>query len=64
MISHQYTAALVSLLVVVLPMIGIQIGTDQLTAAVQTFVVIAAQVWIMVRRYQDGDINALGAKKR
>lgn len=61
--SQTYTAALVSLLVVVLPMFGVRAGTDEITGIVQAAVVIVSSIWVMVRRYQVGDINALGAKK-
>lgn len=61
--SHQYTAAAVSLLVVVLPMFGVKVGSEALTVTVQTIVVIASQLWIMIRRYQKGDIKLSGAKR-
>lgn len=61
--SQTYVAAFISLLVVILPMFGIQVGSDQLTVTIQTIVVLVSQIWIMVRRHQVGDISVLGARK-
>lgn len=54
---------LVQLLAVVLPMIGVTLGNEQITSFVQTAVVIVAGVWIWVRRYQQGDITPMGHRK-
>lgn len=61
--SPTYTAAAVSLLVVVLPMFGIRAGADEVTGIIQAATVIISSIVIMIRRYQDGDINILGARK-
>ena len=49
--------------VIFLPMMGIQVGSDQLTVAVQTIVVIATGVWIWIQRVQKGDVKLFGGRK-
>jgi hypothetical protein len=48
----------------VLPHIGVTIGSDELTDFITTGVTIGAALWVMARRFIQGDINALGARKR
>jgi len=49
--------------IIFLPMMGIQVGSDQLTVAVQTIVVIATGLWIWIQRVKKGDIKIFGAYK-
>lgn len=60
--SQTYASAIISLLVIVLPMFGIKVGSDALTVTVQTVIVMGAQIWIMIRRLQQGDITILGGR--
>ena len=57
--SHEYVGALVILLVSGLKLFGIELGAENATALVTGLVA----VYVAFRRYQKGDINALGAKK-
>lgn len=62
--SQTYLAVFISLLVQVLPLAGITIGSDQLTQTIQTLVTVASGLWVLVRRYQNGDINVFGGLKK
>lgn len=61
--SQTISAVIVQLAVVLLPMMGIKVGSDQLTVAIQTITVIATGLWIWMRRFQEGDVTLLGARK-
>lgn len=62
--SQIQTSAIVAVLANVLPLLGVQVGSDQLTTTITTIVTIAAGLWIMVRRFQKGDIGLFGSRKR
>ena len=50
------------LLAQVLPQIGVNIGSAELTSTLQTLFTVGAGVWIWVRRVQMGGVNILGAR--
>ena len=60
--STTIGAVFLQLAVVFLPMLGIQVGSDQLTVAVQTITVVVTGLWIWFQRVQRGDVNIFGAK--
>ena len=59
-ISQQYVSALAVILVGVLKLVGIEIGTDEIS----TLIMVALSLWIAIRRKQKGDITMLGGFKR
>jgi hypothetical protein len=59
MVSQQYIGAIVILLVTGLKMVGVELGTEEITGLVTGL----AAVWIAFRRYQKGDISPIGARK-
>lgn len=61
--STTVIASLVSILAVVLPYFGVQVGTDELTAFLQGLVVVVSSLWIWYRRVKSGDINMIGVRK-
>lgn len=61
--SQTISAVFIQLAVVLLPMLGVQVGSEQLTVAIQTFTVIATGLWIWMRRFQEGGVTFLGARK-
>lgn len=61
--STTIASVMVTLLAMILPYFGISVGSDQLTQAVQTVIVVIAGVWIWFRRYQIGDVTVAGLKK-
>ena len=61
--SQTYIALIVSLLATFLPVFGIQLPSEQLTATVQTIVIIFSAIWIAIRRYKQGGITVMGFRK-
>ena len=61
--SQTITAVIVQLLTIVLPMIGVTVGSSQLTGAIQTIILVATGIWIWVRRVQAGGVTAAGFRK-
>lgn len=61
--SQTYIAAIVGLLTVILPVLGVQIESSELTNGIQSIVVAASFVWVLVRRYQAGGVSKLGVYK-
>ena len=61
--STTITSVLAQLLVVILPMFGVRVGTDELTAAIQTIVVIGTGLYIWVERVRKGDVKWFGGRK-
>jgi hypothetical protein len=61
--SPTYTSAIIAILATVLPMLGVQVGSEQLTTTVQTIIVLASAVIIMYRRWIKKDITITGAYK-
>ncbi len=61
--SQTYAAAIVVLLSQVLPLLGINVGTEALTTTLATVITVVAGLWVIVRRLQNGDIDAFGRRK-
>lgn len=61
--SQIVLATIINLLVTGLPLIGVQVGTDQLTNTIQTIVAIGTGIWIWARRVRANDVNTLGVRK-
>ena len=60
--STTISGVLLQLAAVILPMLGISIGTDELTSAIQTIVVIATGLWIWYERVKKGGVNWFGKR--
>lgn len=63
MYSTTYFAGIVNILAVVLPLVGVNVGSEALTTTVQTVVLIATAIWVLIRRYSRGDISPIGVRK-
>ena len=63
LMSTTIVSVIINLLSVVLPLIGIQIGSDSLTTTIQTIVAIVTGLWIWKERIGRGDVNIVGMKK-
>lgn len=61
--STIIVATLVNLLTLVLPLVGIEYGSEQLTSFVQTLVGIATGIYIYIARVRQGDVTKLGFRK-
>lgn len=64
--SQTYIAAVVVVLAQVLPLFGINVGSEQLTTTIVTILTIGAGIWVMIRRLLDKNkpIDYLGRRKR
>ena len=63
MFSTTYFAAAVTILSQVLPLLGINVGSDALTTTIQTIVAIVAGLWVIKERIARGDVKWFGARK-
>ena len=61
--STTISAVIINLLSVILPLMGITIGSDALTTTIQTIIALGTGLWIWKERYKKGGVNILGAKK-
>lgn len=61
--STTIGAVIVNILSMVLPKIGITIGTDELTSTMQVIITIVTGLWIWYQRVQRGDVTPLGKRK-
>lgn len=61
--STTITALAINLLATILPMLGIQIGTDQLTTTVSTLAAIGTALFLWYKRVTRGDVNIAGMRK-
>lgn len=61
--STTIIAVIINLLSMLLPLVGVQIGTDALTNAVQVVVAVGTGLWIYFRRVQQGDVTLAGVSK-
>ncbi len=61
--SNIIVATFINLAVTVLPLIGVDVGSEQLTNTIQTVVAILTGIWIWIRRVQMGDVNVAGIRK-
>jgi len=56
--SQEYSSALVIVIVGLLHAFGVEVGNE----LVSSIIVALAGVWVMVRRYQKGDIKVTGVR--
>ncbi len=61
--SQTVIMVLIQLLTLGLPYIGVTVGSDQLTGAVQTIVLVVTGIWIYVRRVSQPDVTLAGIRK-
>lgn len=61
--STTVSAVFIQLAAIILPLLGIEVGTEALTTTVQTIVVIATGLWIYMERVSRGDVTYLGKRK-
>jgi len=61
--SPSYTSAIVAILATLLPRVGVEIGSEELTSLISAIVVVVSGLVIIYRRYTKGDITLLGGKK-
>ena len=61
--STTYSAALISILATVLPMLGISVGSEELTTTFRVILVIISGLWVIKERVKRGDISILGVRR-
>ena len=62
-ISQQYIAALIVVITSVLGLLKISYDITQLTQIIMAVVTLVSGVWIMYRRYKQGDITVVGTMR-
>jgi hypothetical protein len=60
--STTIISVIINLLAMVLPLLGISVGTDQLTTTIQVLVAIGTGLWIWKERVKKGDVNIAGLR--
>ena len=63
MYSGTYLSVIVIILAQLLPLIGVQVGSDELTTTIQTLVEIGAGIVILYKRWTRGDVGVFGFRK-
>ena len=53
----------INLLATVLPFLGVNIGTEQLTTTVATLLAIGTALWVWYKRVSAGDVSIVGVRK-
>lgn len=61
--SQIIIAAFLNILATVLPKLGVNVGSDELTTTVATLVTIGTALWIWYQRWLKGDVTLVGARK-
>jgi len=61
--STTIASVFVLLATQLLPLIGVTVGSEQLTTTIQTLVAIGTGVWIWIQRVKVGDVGVLGGRK-
>ena len=61
--SKTVSSIFLQLAVLVLPMLGITVGSEALTTTVQTIVLIVTGLFIWFDRVQRGDVSWFGGRK-
>ena len=61
--SQTIIAVVIQLLSVVLPKVGVTVGSEELTTTASTLIVIVSGLWIWYRRVKVGGVSALGVRK-
>jgi len=61
--STTVIASIISILAVVLPLLGIEVGSEQLTVTAQTILVVLSGLWVWFQRVQRSDVNLAGIRK-
>lgn len=60
--SKTVISSAVAILVSLLPLIGVNVGSEQLTEAVQTIIVVVSGVVIWFERVRKGDVSVVGKR--
>jgi len=61
--SKQYIAVIVTLLATVLPLLGINVGSEALTTTASTIAVVVSGFVVLLERYKKGGVSPLGFRK-
>lgn len=61
--STTIIASIVSILAVILPLLGIEVGSEQLTTTAQTIAVVLSGLWVWRERVKVGDVSVAGLRK-
>ena len=60
--STTYLSTIVMFLAFLAKVMGVEVGSEQLTTTVEVIVAFVAGVWILIERFKKGGITAFGTK--
>ena len=61
--SQTIVSVIATLLVTLLPKVGVSVGSEELTTTIQTIVIVVSGIWIWIQRVRLGGVTALGMRK-
>jgi len=61
--STTYISAVVGVLAILFRLSGTDFDTEAATKVISDFVSLAVLVWIVIRRFQNGDVKWFGVRK-
>lgn len=60
--STEIIAVIINIVATILPKMGIQIGSAELTTAVNVVLTLATGIYLWYKRYQRGGVNVAGVR--
>lgn len=60
--STKYIAGIVVILATLLPLLGVEVGTEQLTTTLQTLFQIGGGLWVVLRMIFTKETNIVGKR--
>ena len=61
--STTILSVIILLATQLLPLIGVTVGSEQLTTTIQTLFAVGTGIWIWIQRVKVGDVDVLGGRK-
>jgi len=60
--SSEYLAVIVMVLAKVLPLVGIEVGSEALTTTATTLIAVVSGLYLLFKRWKRGGVSALGVR--
>ena len=61
--STTYIAVIVGILAEALKLVGVEVGSEELTTTALVLVQLVSAVWVLIERFKKGGVNFWGLKK-